>query len=336
MDTDSTPPIRNVAMDCATVQTELILHTSTSSNSLQELSHLDKPYTLTRRRRSYSDSRGDKQVRSPSPIHFSPPLSTRSQRAKRWQRQQSPGYLIRADHPLKIAWDVVTVLLSILYIYITHTSIRDRSIRADNNVIAMICDAWFLVDILLNFVTEYKTDQGRILKRGQAVWARYLTTWFVVDALSLVPWESLYVKPIIEAQNRRRFFKKYFFRTKAVIRVTRVLRGRHLRLFGKVARHSKHAGVGANRLLRLLIKYVPKYLLFYRNMKGVLAVRLLRQVHWMRKLGRNFCCKNVKKDDATDSLTMEEFDDYDDYLDDHVMDSNSIVQIQMDDDLDLY
>jgi hypothetical protein len=209
---------------------------------------------------------------------------------------------------MKIAWDVLTILLSVGYIYVTHTSIRDRSVRQSN--FGRILDAWFLVDILLNFVTEYRTDQGLVLHTQKAVWARYLTTWFVVDALSLVPWETLYVKPIIEMQNRRHFFKKYFFRTRAVIRVTRLLRGRHLRLFGKVANHTKHAGVGASRLLRLLIKYVPKYLLFYRNMKGVLAVRVLRQVHWMRKFMRNFVAKRAfKKDDATDSLTLEEFEE---------------------------
>jgi len=311
----------------------LMIRTSTSSTSLHCL--LDKPYTLTRRRRSYSDSHSGKDIIT-TPTSLTSLSSARSRR--RWNRRgqrQRTRWLIRADHPLKITWDVLTILLSVFYIYVTHTSIRDRSIRTSN--FGLVCDAWFLVDILLNFVTEYRTDQGVVLRQGQAVWARYLTTWFVVDALSLVPWESLYVKPIIEMQNKRHFFKKYFLRTRAVIRVTRVLRGRHFRLFGKVARHTRHAGVGANRLLRLLIKYVPKYLLFYRNMRGVLAVRLLRQVHWMRKFMRNFSGKRlVKKDDATDSLTMEEWED-DYYLDDHdadMDDSDSVVHIQMDNDLD--
>lgn len=356
MDTDTQPALSksNSAMETRTTEacvaaqpadpTLITIRTSTSSSSLQDLNNLDKPYSLTRRRRSYSDCLGTRQhTRSSSPVLLSPPLSTRSQRARRLNRARqaarssSSPWLIRADHPFKIIWDLLTILLSVFYIYVTHTSIRDRSIRTSN--FGLVCDAWFLVDILLNFMTEYRTEQGFVLRRGQAVWARYLTTWFVVDALSLVPWESLYVKPIIEMQNRRHFFKKYFFRTKAVIRVTRVLRGRHFRLFGKVARHTRHAGVGANRLLRLLIKYVPKYLLFYRNMKGVLAVRMLRQVHWMRKLFRNFCGKRIyKKDDATDSLTMEDFDDYDDYyLDDQIDDdTDSVVHIQMDDDLDLY
>lgn len=332
METTAETPITCTFAD----STLLTIHTSTSSSSL---TNLDKPYTLTRRRRSYSESHTTPKQQE-EPLVFSPPISTRSQRARRAaarQASRSSPWLIRADHPLKITWDVLTMLLSVFYIYVTHTSIRDRSIRTSN--FGLVCDAWFLVDILLNFMTEYRTDQGVVLRQGQAVWARYLTTWFVVDALSLVPWESLYVRPIIEMQNRRRFFKKTFFRTKAVIRVTRVLRGRHFRLFGKVARHTRHAGVGANRLLRLLIKYVPKYLLFYRNMKGVLCVRLLRQVHWMRKAWRNFCGKRLqKKDDATSSLTMEEFDDYDDYLDDYLDNDSgdSVVHIQMDDDLDLY
>ena len=61
------------------------IHTSTSSNSLNELiiPQLNKPYTLTRRRRSYSDSHdAAKQASSPAVPFYSPPLSTRSQRAR--------------------------------------------------------------------------------------------------------------------------------------------------------------------------------------------------------------------------------------------------------------
>ena len=236
---------------------------------------------------------------------------------------------------MKTTWDVLTILLSLVFIYATHASIRDRSFG--QSYFGSFCDVWFLIDILLNFVTEYRTDEGLVLRQGKAVWARYLTTWFVVDALSLVPWESLYIKPIIEMQNRRHFFKKSFFRTRAVIRVTRLLRGRHLKLFGRVAKHTKHAGVGANRLLRLLIKYVPKYLLFYRNMRGVLAVRMLRQVHWVRKIKKKW---HVKQDDATDSLTYEDADDdYSDddyYFSDDVDDDMDVVHIQYDEqDLDI-
>ena len=321
---------------------ELSLPRVTSSSSLINLT-MDEPNSLRRRRRSFSDSRIDKSsLLSPTfQRALSPKARRRDPDTPRRRRLRRTRWLIRADHPIKILWDLLTLLLSIMYIYVTHTSIRDRSVRQSN--FGRILDVWFLVDIFLNFVTEYRTDQGLVLHTQKAVWARYLTTWFVVDALSLIPWEMLYVKPVIEMQNKRHFLKKYFFRTKAVIRVTRVLRGRHFRLFGKVAKHTRHAGVGANRLLRLLIKYVPKYLLFYRNMRGVLAVRVLRQVHWMRKFMRNFVSKKrvVKRDDATDSLTLEEMDDDFYWEGEEEEEDSGIVEIQydeqtIDDDIGLY
>lgn len=223
--------------------------------------------------------------------------------------RQPSTWLIPANHPLKQCWDVATFFLSFVAAYVTHTAIRDRSFGS--SYFGRFVEIWFLVDILLNFLCQHKTSDGLVLRDSKQVWARYLTTWFVIDILSLFPWESLYIKPIIEMQNRRNFAKKSFFRTRAVIRVTRFLRGRHFRYFGKLAKQTKTVGVGANRLLRLLIKYVPKYLLFYRNMRGVLAVRTLRQVHWLRKVIRNFWVKEKPEEDTILLEEEEEDEEYD-------------------------
>jgi len=190
-------------------------------------------------------------------------------------------WLIPAEHPCKMLWDVLTFLLSFVNAYATHQSIRDR--QYGFSWMISLCEVWFVLDILLNFFTEYRSDSLR-LDDCRSVWARYLTTWFVIDVLSLFPGEYIYMKPIVELQNRRGWFRKNWFRSKAVVRVSRILRGRHVKMFGQAVKQTKHVGVGANRMLRLLIKYIPKYLLFFRNMKGVVAVRLLRQIHWFRKL----------------------------------------------------
>jgi len=54
-----------------------------------------------------------------------------------------------------------------------------------------------LIDIVLNFVTMRKPGEN-----GQRDWktvcVRYLMTWFVVDAISIIPWERYYIKPIVE------------------------------------------------------------------------------------------------------------------------------------------
>jgi len=204
---------------------------------------------------------------------------TQQSNGSRTQQKKSP-YLIPVEHPLKLLWDFLTVVLSFVNSYATHMAIRDRQFASP---LIRFCEVWFVVDILLNFVTEKRVN-GRILNTFQSVWARYLTSWFVVDVISLVPFEMAYVQPLIEQQNRRNIFKKTFFRSKAVVRVTRALRERHYRLFGQVARGT---GLGGKGLFRLLIKYVPKYLLFWRNMKAAVAVRLLRHFHAIRRAWRN-------------------------------------------------
>jgi len=194
--------------------------------------------------------------------------------------------VIPADHPYKVAWDVVTMLWALLGAHRTHVRIRDRVF--DQSPLILLTEVWFTIDILLNFVTEHKTRQGQVIRDGKAVWARYLTTWFIIDILSLIPWERVYVRPVVERIKKRNFFQKTFFRSKAVVRVSRVLRGRHIKLFGRV---SKQTGTPLRRMVALVIKYLPKYLVFLRNMKGALAVRALRFVHWLHNMYKKIWVK---------------------------------------------
>jgi len=295
------------------------------------------------------------------------PSSSIEQHYNNEEEEEEPWYMrapIPATHPLKVTWDILTILLSLTVgAYTTHAAIRDRNflhhfhdldntnhhnndyyddisssnvhstttnhnaipqhegqhssgddvifatlllfniqiplnllhITIDNtkyNIVAIFIECWFTIDMILNFFTEHTLRDGRVIRQGRAVKMRYLTTWFAVDALSLVPWERVLVQPIIEMQNRRNIFKKTFVRSKAVLRVTpkvlRNLRKTNLLMFGRVA---KQTGWGSRGLIQKMIKYIPKYLMFYRNMKGALAIRLLRQIHWFRKIWKVFTTK---------------------------------------------
>ncbi|EJK68519.1 hypothetical protein THAOC_10292 [Thalassiosira oceanica] len=211
-------------------------------------------------------------------------------RQRRLAREKKPRrswwIVIPADHPYKIAWDTLTMLWALLGAYRTHTRIRDRVF--DQSPLILLTEIWFTLDIFLNFVTEHKTRRGELIRDGKAVWARYLTTWFLIDALSLIPWERIYVRPVVEKIKRRNFFQKTFFRSKAVVRVSRILRGRHVKLFGQVSRRT---GTPLHRLVQLVIKYLPKYLVFLRNMKGALLVRGLRFIHWLHNMYKKIAVK---------------------------------------------
>jgi len=198
-------------------------------------------------------------------------------------------YIIGADNPYKITWDVLLFLISIFGFYQTHTNIKSRhhEFTASNGLNIMI-EVFFIIDILLSFITEHKTSSGTVTGDPKQVAWKYLTTWFIFDAISLIPWESILVAPVIEEQNRRRWFKKGFFRTKGVVKVTRVLRGRHFKMFGKLANQTRRIGMGSKKLLRTLIKYIPKYILFFKKMKYVIALKFIRTFHVVRKVWKDY------------------------------------------------
>ena len=54
-----------------------------------------------------------------------------------------------------------------------------------------IVDAFFLVDILVNFRTCYFDDRHVLITTGREIVQRYLRTWFIIDVLSTIPIDKL-------------------------------------------------------------------------------------------------------------------------------------------------
>jgi len=189
---------------------------------------------------------------------------------------------IPSDHRYKFYWDVITIILTYVSAYTMHLSVRDRTYEF--TAIDVFTRIWFGIDVLLNFILVEQNPDGEVVQRKTARSAKYLMTWFPIDVLSIYPWERMLLQPIIEQQNRRNLATKWFFRSKATVKVTRFLKGRHFKFFGRVANSTKRIGVGGKKLLALIIKYVPKYLLFYRNMKAVILLKILRQIHFIKKM----------------------------------------------------
>jgi len=211
---------------------------------------------------------------------------------------------IPANYPYKFWWDVATILLTIISAYTTHLDIRSRTFEF--NAIHIFTRIWFATDILLNFIIVEQDADGTITEKRITSAAIYLTTWFPIDILSIYPWERYFLKPVIEKQNQRKFLTKWFFRSRATVKVTRFLRGKHFKVFGRVAKSTKSFGYGAKKLFSLLVRYVPKYLLFYRNMKTVIVLRVLRQVNLLRKM-----YVNITNDPDPSDVKKSDFRRYD-------------------------
>jgi hypothetical protein len=275
----------------------------------------------------------------------------------------STSWLIPADHPLKLAWDVTTVCISLISAYVTHTSIQERDYDRSGFLIRF-CEIWFLVDIFLNFVTQYRytppptigivgvsttnidtncnqksdataTNNNNpsqqpqqsfiVLASPQMVWARYLTTWFLIDVISFIPWEKIWVKPIVEMQKRRNIVQKVGRRSKVVLKIGRMLRGRHIRWFQHATRWTKRVvGYDGRRLLVLIIKYIPKYFTFVKNMRAVLAIRLLRQIHWLRKVMSHLYNRDMKEKEMKAGTEKDDEEDETETIKDGEKDNDEI------------
>mmetsp|Transcript_15222 Transcript_15222/g.28643 ORF Transcript_15222/g.28643 Transcript_15222/m.28643 type:complete len:636 (-) Transcript_15222:104-2011(-) len=261
--------------------------------------------------------------------------AARQQRLLLQQQQKSRIIVIPSNHKLKILWDMATIGLTFVSAYVGHIYIRDRS-TYEWDWFVIFTNIWFFIDLLLNFFTEHRTSDGTVMKTGREVWGRYLTTWFAIDALSLLPWERMFLRPIIQKQKRRNFVVKWFFRSKAVVKVTRILKGRHVKAFGRVASNTKKVGIGGKRLLQLIIKYVPKYILFYRNMKGVLVLKILRQIHFLKKVFRGLkSTTNLKQEENSfDTLDYDDLSELDSKESDDFEDDGDEAEEENDDDDD--
>ena len=146
-------------------------------------------------------------------------LAYRARRRAEKQQRKSPIIIIPSNHRFKIMWDMATIALTFVSAYVGHIYIRDKS-TYEWDWFVVFTNIWFFVDLLLNFFTEHRTADGTVMKTGREVWGRYLTTWFAIDALSLLPWERMFLRPIIQKQKRRNVVVKWFFRSKAVVKVT--------------------------------------------------------------------------------------------------------------------
>jgi len=213
---------------------------------------------------------------------------------------QSQSYWapIRGNHPLKIFWDTLTILLSIsVGVYTTHASIRDLCFPHllnnkcvvgrdglplffgyfSGSTVVTLMDLWCVADIIFNFLTANGNTS-------------YLKTWFLVDVISMLSWEVIYVQPIFNEIRRKRIISKAigFTRKWPIFKK----RWSHLVRLSFLA---KAVGSGPTRLIR----FAPKYFVFAGKMKAVIVLRILRYV----RLGRRLL-KNLKATDENDRKSL--------------------------------
>ncbi len=64
------------------------------------------------------------------------------------------------------------------------------SVKTPTALIGYIVDAFFLLDILINFLTTYpESETEEIVKNHRRIAIHYLKTWFAVDFIAVIPFD---------------------------------------------------------------------------------------------------------------------------------------------------
>lgn len=133
--------------------------------------------------------------------------------------------LIRIIHPydrFRRLFDAATVIWVLILVYFIPLEIGFDWYETPSVLKALfgILDAWFAVDIILNFRTGY-IEHGTVVMDPKKIASNYLSTWFLVDALGTIPFEIL-ISGNVSSRKSLKLVK--YFKIPKLLRVSRVMK----------------------------------------------------------------------------------------------------------------
>jgi len=107
-------------------------------------------------------------------------------------RVEDPGFgRIHHWSAFRRSWDSCTIVL-LLYLMVASPVVLTFEISNDiTDVMAVIVDWFFIADVFLNFVTTYEDSMRLTERRWRYIAYNYVTSWFVVDLVSSLPYERM-------------------------------------------------------------------------------------------------------------------------------------------------
>ena len=145
-----------------------------------------------------------------------------------------------------------------------------------SNVICLFIHAIYFFDILRKIVSSSDDTVSDATKSKRRRVLTYMLTWFIIDAISMVPWEGIIVQPIFNNERKRHIVFKVigFLRACPAIkkRWQYIVKARRLARSLGYRHHMRH------------VRHIHKYIIFFTRMKMILLVRCLQHARWTKRL----------------------------------------------------
>jgi voltage-gated potassium channel len=110
--------------------------------------------------------------------------------------------LVPHNHPARILWNCIVLVGVLIFLFAITYRLVFGDFTADGLYYLLI--ALFTADIALNFFTQVKSGHIR-LERQEEIAARYLRSWFAVDAIAALPIEMILIAVFGAFEPQSRF-----------------------------------------------------------------------------------------------------------------------------------
>ena len=143
----------------------------------------------------------------------------------------TPRFIIHPNSKYRRTWDMFTV---IFVLYLTWIIPFDLAFDWWNMspgvyVFGYILDAWFAVDILMNFRTGF-THDGHVIMQPSKIAQHYFAFWFWIDIIASIPFE-IFMSGVENKSQRKAIKMTKYFKIPRLMRMGRVLK--YLRKYAK-------------------------------------------------------------------------------------------------------
>jgi potassium voltage-gated channel Eag-related subfamily H protein 8 len=117
------------------------------------------------------------------------------------QLKRAARYLIKPAGHFRTCWDITLVTLVVYNAFALPFVVCFRITQPSSvEIIDRIIDAFFYLDLVLNFFTTYEV-KGHLVLDNKTVAYHYLTHWFIVDLVGAFPFEVFAGESIGEAHT---------------------------------------------------------------------------------------------------------------------------------------
>ncbi|KAM5256759.1 potassium/sodium hyperpolarization-activated cyclic nucleotide-gated channel 3 isoform 2-T2 [Ctenodactylus gundi] len=141
------------------------------------------------------------------------------------ERVKSAGaWIIHPYSDFRFYWDLIMLLLMVGNLIVLPVGIT--FFKEENSppwiVFNVLSDTFFLLDLVLNFRTGIVVEEGaEILLAPRAIRMRYLRTWFLVDLISSIPVDYIFLVVELEPRLDAEVYKTA--RALRIVRFTKIL-----------------------------------------------------------------------------------------------------------------